>query len=94
MQTAHISDGNNSASEQGLELSYSVTLDSGKTLAVVPDRTRGLWALHFTSGGELPSSLSGRYTSFKDAVTAAKRYVDSREPAPRRGRKPKETVNG
>lgn len=92
MQTTHISDASD-PSAQGLELSYSVTLDSGKTLAVVPDRTRGLWALHFTSGGELPSSLSGRFTSFKDAVTAAKRYVESRE-TPRRGRKPKEAVNG
>jgi hypothetical protein len=66
-------------SEQGQALSYEVNLGSGKILRVVNDRILGMWKAEFSPGGELPSSLTGRYTSFGAAVEAVQRYISERE---------------
>lgn len=48
---------------------------NGKELQVIPNG-RGYYKLQFTTGGELPESLSGLYTSSSIATLEATKYVE------------------
>lgn len=49
---------------------------NGKEIAIVNAPGTGHYKIQFTSGGEIPQSLSGLYTSISAAEKAAISYVE------------------
>lgn len=56
--------------------------NKGKKLVVKRYPPYQMMGFEFEGGGELPEALRGRYTSFRDVETAAKKYLDSQVPVP------------
>lgn len=49
---------------------------NGKEIAIVNAPGTGHYKIQFTTGGEIPQSLSGLYTSAFEAEKAARSYVE------------------
>lgn len=47
----------------------------GKGIRVVHDTMGSLWRVEFTSGGSLPNSLTGKFTSDREAIHAVEQYL-------------------
>jgi len=54
----------------------SLTTVNGKEIAIVNAQGTGHCKIQFTTGGELPESLSGLYTSIKEAEKAVICYIE------------------
>jgi hypothetical protein len=66
------------------ELKFSLQLEGGKVIEVVPEGQTSLFKVQFSSGGELPSSLRGRYTNLSHAVRDVRLYADQYKPRKRK----------
>lgn len=82
---------------EGSKFSYSVDAGAGKKIQVVPEGNTSLFVVQFDAGGQLPSSLNGKFTSMQEGIKAVQRYLEERAKRPpsrggagKAGEKPKE----
>ena len=55
------------------------TMQSGKVIQVTTDGDYGLYKLQFTSGGQLPEVLAGRFTTPQAAMAAVDLYLSGKQ---------------
>lgn len=70
------------SAESERNFSYSVDAGAGRKLTVKPEGQTALFKVEFTGGGQLPLSLSGRFTSMNEGIKAVQRYLKEREQRP------------
>ena len=54
---------------------YNYDTKGGKGIAIKHDDLGTFWRIEFTSGGQLPKELSGRYTNDGEAKFAVEQYL-------------------
>jgi len=64
-----------------------IATPNGKHLSVLIDKTKGAYKIQFNSGGELPTELSGVFTSSKFAHKAIDIYLARKETNGKQSRK-------
>lgn len=56
---------------------YTFKTSGGKTVEVYHEKYGTLWSVKFREGGQLPESLTGKYTTATDACQAVEVYLAS-----------------
>lgn len=54
---------------------YTFKTSGGKTIQVKHDKVGTLWSISFKEGGQLPSELTGKFTSEHDACKQVEVYL-------------------
>lgn len=60
--------------------------NNGKVIGYRPTQGPALYEICFANGGEVHSSMQGRFVSPRDAVTAITNYLTNHQPKPKKGK--------